>query len=202
MATPPPIKTTTFSRAIGALSIVILVAAVPILVARLMSPEEPRVESPAASTSTVAAPQLGPLQPIGVDCSSDAPRSACQALIDDDPETIWSAFATGDETEIIFHFSPPVTMTNVSIQNISDELGFRRHARVATYELHLSDAPQAVIGEIPDTPGSHDVVLSSMALSSLTLHITSVYPGEHVGEEEPHDDVALQGISFIGHPNG
>jgi hypothetical protein len=170
-------RTTAGARALSVLSLVIAVVAVPVLVLRLAT-GEPRPEqvTTAAVTATTVPSELIELRPIRTDCSATT-ASACSALTDGDPTTV---------------------VTSLTIQNLADEKEFKRHARIAGVEMHLSDTPQAVLEQLPDAPGSQDLIISSLSLSSLTLHITSVYPAEHVDNEEPFDELAVREIEFIG----
>jgi hypothetical protein len=191
-------RTTAGARALSVLSLVIAVVAVPVLVLRLAT-GEPRPEqvTTAVVTATTVPSELIELRPIRTDCSATT-ASACSALTDGDPTTVWSPQQDSAGSEIVFFFSPPVTVTSLTIQNLADEKEFKRHARIAGVEMHLSDTPQAVLEQLPDAPGSQDLIISSLSLSSLTLHITSVYPAEHVDNEEPFDELAVREIEFIG----
>jgi hypothetical protein len=200
VAPQPMMRTTAGARALMVLAGVILTVAVLALVVNVFRGGEETAAATSSSTTTSTAPTLNivELQPIRADCSSDLASFPCSALIDDDPTNSWNATEGGVGTEITFFFSPPVQITEMFIHNLEDEERFMRNARMKGLEIVIDDLPQATVTELLDTNEPQRVQIRSLRTSSLTIRITSAYPGQAYEGLEPFRELAAQEITFYG----
>jgi len=200
VAPQPMLRTTAGARALMVLAGVILTVAVLALVVNVFRGDEESAAATSSSTTTSTAPTLNivELQPIRADCSSELASFPCSALYDDDPTNSWNATEGGVGTEITFFFSPPVQITEMFIHNLEDEERFMRNARMKGLEIVIDDLPQATVTELLDTNEPQRVQIRSLRTSSLTIRITSAYPGQAYEGLEPFRELATQEITFYG----
>jgi hypothetical protein len=153
-----------------------------------------------STTTTTSQPILEVVQlaPIRTDCTTELAAFPCSALTDDDPANSWNATEGGVGAEITFLFSPPVQITEIFIHNLKDEERFLRNARIKGIEVIIDDLPQATVTEIDDTNEPQRVQIRSLRTSSLTLRVTSAYPGQSYEGKEPFRELATQEITFFG----
>ena len=98
-----------------------------------------------------------------------------------------------------FFFSPPVQITEMFITNVTDDERFARNARIRGLEIVIDDLSQATIEELDDTNAEPQrIQIRSLRTSSLTITITSAYPGTSFDGKEPFTELALQEIQFFG----
>lgn len=204
VAPQPMLRTTAGARALVVLSSIILAVAVLALLMNLFSGGDGEVAASSSSTSTtqVTLP-IGQLTPIRVDCTSQLEEQGfgCANLIDDDPDNRWNA--TPDEgildAEVTFFFSPPVQITEMFLVNVTEDGAFNRNARIQGLEIVIDDLAQSTIVELDDTNEEPQrVQIRSLSTSSLTMKITSAYPGTSFDGEEPFPELALQEVQFFG----
>jgi hypothetical protein len=91
-----------------------------------------------------------------------------------------------------------VQITELFIDNVQDEERFRRNARARGLEITTDDLNQATIVELDDTNAPQKVQIGSIRTSSLTITITSAYPGQTFEGNEPYRELAMQQITFYG----
>jgi hypothetical protein len=166
---------------------------------------QPAVTTTAETTSTAEVTSttttildVVQLQPIRVDCTSQLDSFPCVALIDDDPDNYWNARDGGVGAVLTYIFSPPVQILEVSFQNVADDEGFNRNARIKGIEITVDDLPQATIAELDDTNEPQRVQLHSLRTSRLTITITSAYPGWIFEGKEPFSELALAELTAWG----
>lgn len=200
VAPQPMLRTTAGARALMVLAAVILTVAVLALVVNVFRDGEDSSAATSSSTTstTTATLNIVELQPIRADCSSELASYPCSALYDDDPTNSWNATEGGVGTEITFFFSPPVQITEMFIHNLEEEERFMRNARMKGVEIVIDDLPQATVEELLDTNEPQRVQIRSLRTSSLTLRITSAYPGQSFDGREPFRELAAQEITFYG----
>ncbi|MBU1866827.1 MAG: hypothetical protein KKE89_10460, partial [Actinobacteria bacterium] len=151
------------------------------------------------TTTTTSIPvEIKALTPVSTRCSSELAGFPCTALTDTDPENRWNATEGGLGAELTFLFSPPVQITELFIDNVQDEERFRRNARVKGIEITTDDIVQSIIWEFDDTNQPQKVQIGSIRTSSLTITITSSYPGQTFEGKEPYTELAMQQITFYG----
>jgi len=198
VAPQPMLRTTAGARALMVLAGVILTVALLALAVNVFRGGDGTAESTTTSSTTTVVLDIVELQPIRVDCSSELASYPCEALIDDDPDNSWNAREGGVGTEITFLFSPPVQIAEVILYNLDNTERFERNARIKGIEIVIDDLPQATIAELEDTNEPQRVQLRSLRTSSVTITITSAYPGQTYEGKEPFKELALQEIAFYG----
>jgi hypothetical protein len=200
VAPQPMMRTTAGARALVVLSAIILGVAMLALVINVFGGDDATVADTSVSTATTLATlPIGDLTPIRADCTLTLAGFPCDALIDDDPENRWNASDGGVGAELTFFFSPPVQITEMFITNVTDDERFARNARIRGLEIVIDDLSQATIEELDDTNAEPQrIQIRSLRTSSLTITITSAYPGTSFDGKEPFTELALQEIQFFG----
>ena len=200
VAPQPMLRTTAGARALIVLAAVVLFVAMLALVFNAFGNSEDPIAATSTTTGTTAATTaITPLQPFRIECSSELASFPCEALIDGDPSTSWNATEGGINATITFYFSPQVQITEMIIENVDDEGRFLRNRRIKGIEVEIDDLQQVTVEELADTNDEpHRIQIRSLQTSSVTLRITSAYPGQsHLGQE-PFPELAVQEISFYG----
>ena len=200
VAPQPMLKTTAGARALVVLSAIVLGVAMLALVINVFGGDDAVVADTSVSTvTTLATVPIGDLVPIRADCTLTLDGFPCDALIDDDPDNRWNATAGGIGAELTFFFSPKVQITEMFLVNVEDEAAFNRNARIKGLEIVIDDLTQATIAELDDTNSEPQrIQIRSLGTSSLTITITSAYPGTSFDGKEPFTELALQEIQFFG----
>jgi hypothetical protein len=202
VAPQPMLRTTAGARALVVLSsIVLAVAVLALAINQFGSGGDDTAASSSSTSTTLATVPIGELQPIRVDCTSELDAYPCAALVDDDPDNRWNA--TPDQgivgAELTFFFSPPVQITEVFLTNVTDDEAFARNARIRGLEIEIDDLQQTTIEELDDTNDEPQrIQLRSLRTSSVTITITSAYPGSSFEGQEPFEELALQEVQFFG----
>jgi len=202
VAPQPMLRTTAGARALIVLATVVLAVAILALVFNVFGGGGTPAESTSTTTgTTLAVPPIVQLDPIRVECTSELVAFPCTALIDGDPTTSWNAVDGGIGVEITFLFSPPVQITEMLIENLDDQGRFLRNARMKGIEVLVDDLTQATVVTLDDTnDAAQRVQIRSLSTSSLTIRITSGYPGQSYEGKEAFPELAAQDISFYGRP--
>jgi hypothetical protein len=65
-------------------------------------------------------------------------------------------------------------------------------------EIVIDDLPQATIADLEDTNEPQRIQVRSLGTSTVTITITSAYPGQTYEGKEPFRELALQAIAFYG----
>ena len=200
VAPQPMLKTTAGARALVVLSAIVLGVAMLALVINVFGGDDAVVADTSATTvATLATLPIGDLVPIRADCTLTLDGFPCEALIDDDPENRWNATAGGIGAELTFFFAPKVQITEMFLVNVGDDERFNRNARIKGLEIVIDDLTQATIAELDDTNSEPQrIQIRSLGTSSLTITITSAYPGTSFDGKEPFTELALQQIQFFG----
>lgn len=138
-------------------------------------------------------------KPIRVDCTGELESFPCAALLDDDLTTSWQITQGIIGAELTFWFARPVALEAIGFQNLTDDTRFARNARIRGMEIMTDDLSETTIAELPDSNDvAHFVDVSTIQTSSVTITITSAYPGASVGELEPFTELALAEVTFHG----
>jgi hypothetical protein len=200
VAPQPMLRTTAGARALIVLAAVVLFVAMLALVFNAFgNSEEPVAVTSSTTGTTAATTAITPLQPFRIECSSELASFPCEALNDGDPSTSWNATEGGINATITFYFNPQVQITEMIIENVDDEGRFLRNRRIKGIEVEIDDLQQVTVEELADTNDEpHRIQIRSLQTSSVTIRITSAYPGQSFGGEEPYPELAVQEISFYG----
>ncbi|MEK7251973.1 MAG: discoidin domain-containing protein [Actinomycetota bacterium] len=201
VAPQPMLRTTAGARALIVLATVVLGVALLALLVNLFSGGDGSASETSSTTSTsLATVPIAEVHPIRVTCTSELTSFPCAALADGDAATSWNATDGGLGAEITFLFSPPVQITEMLIQNIEDECRFLRNARMRGIEVLVDDLTQTTVKELDDSRDPQRVDIRSLRTSSLTIRITSGYPGQICDDREAFLEMAAQDVFFYGRP--
>ena len=202
VAPQPMLRTTAGARALIVLASVVLGVAVLALLVNVFSGGDGTAAETSSTTATsLPTVPVAQLTPIRVTCTSEMPPSfACEALIDGNPDTSWNAIDGGIGVDITFLFAPPVQITEVLIQNIEDECRFLRNARMKGVEIFIDDLTQTIVAELEDSRDPQRIAIRSLRTSSLSIRITSGYPGQTCDGKEAFLEMAAQDVEFYGRP--
>ncbi|HSM01555.1 MAG TPA: hypothetical protein VK960_03815, partial [Acidimicrobiia bacterium] len=200
VAPQPMLRTTAGARALIVLAGVVLFVAMLALVFNAFGGSDDPVAATSTTTGTTAVTTpIAELVPLRVECSSELTSFPCEALYDGDPSTSWNATEGGINAEIIYYFSPPVQITEMIIENVDDEGRFLRNRRIQGIEVEIDDLQQVEVRELADTNDDlHRIQIRSLQTSSVTIRITSAYPGQSFEGQEPFPELAVQEITFYG----
>ena len=200
IAPQPMLRTTAGARALVVLSAIVLGVALLALMINVFGGDDAAVAASTTSTPTsLATLPIAELVPIRADCTLTLDGFPCSALIDDDLDNRWNATEGGIGAELTFFFSPPVQITEMFFMNVEDEERFARNARIKGVDIVIDDLAQATIRELDDTNTEPQrIQIRSLRTSSLTVTVTSAYPGTSFDGKEPFPELALQGIQFFG----
>lgn len=200
IAPQPMLRTTAGARALVVLSAIVLGVALLALVINVFGGDDAAVAESTTSTPTsLATLPIAELVPIRADCTLTLDGFPCSALIDDDLDNRWNATEGGIGAELTFFFSPPVQITEMFFMNVEDEERFARNARIKGVDIVIDDLAQATIRELDDTNTEPQrIQIRSLRTSSLTVTVTSAYPGTSFDGKEPFPELALQGVQFFG----
>lgn len=200
VAPQPMLRTTAGARALIVLASVVLGVALLALAVNLFNGGESAASDTSTTTTTLPTVSIDELTPIRVTCTSELTAFPCEALVDGDPATSWNATDGGVGVDITFLFAPPVQITEVIIQNIEDECRFLRNARMRGIEVLIDDLTQTIVKELDDSRDPQRIDIRSLRTSSLSIRITSGYPGQTCEGKEPFPEMAAQDIYFYGRP--
>jgi len=197
IAPQPMLRTTAGARALMVLAGVILSVALLALVVNVFKGGDEAAATTTTTTTSIPV-EIKALAPVSTRCSSQLADYPCTALTDTDLDNRWNATEGGVGAELTFLFSPPVQITELFIDNVQNEESFRRNARAKGLEITTDDIVQSIIVELDDTNAPQKVQIGSIRTSSLTIKITSAYPGQVYEGKEPFPELAMQQITFYG----
>ena len=202
VAPQPMLRTTAGARALIVLASVVLGVALLALLVNVFSGGDGSASETSTTTATsLATVPIAELTPIRVTCSSNQLSGfPCEALIDGDPATSWNATSGGIGVDITFLFAPPVQITQVLVQNVQDQCRFLRNARMRGVEIFIDDLTQTIVTELDDSNDPQRIDIRSLRTSSLSIRITSAYPGSTCDGKEPFLEMATQDVFFYGRP--
>ena len=202
------------ARLVTIAAVTVFVVTVVILVGRILGGDGDATAAPEGRSTTegnteatdepeaTTAPttEAEPLQPSSVSASSSFSEAlGPENLLDGDPATYWNdASLHGEGAELTFEFEDPVMMERLDIQNVVDEVAFRRNYRIRGYEITTDDLPTPVIGELADSQDAQSIPLVTTATTRLTLRVTSTYQAESAGGQAPFEELAVAEVTVFG----
>lgn len=204
VAPPPLMRTTAGARALMVLAGVILVVALIALLVNLFSSGDdsesatPIPGEDSAPTTEFPRERIEELQVADVTASSELPGFPASALIDADPLNSWNDTQESGTPQLVFTFAQPVQITQIIMQNVTDEARFKRNYRIETYEIEIDDLATRTTGTLADTNEPQTITVASVNTSLLTLTVLSTYPAEAFDGQIPFRELALQEVKFFG----
>jgi hypothetical protein len=202
VAPQPMLRTTAAARALMVLAGVILAVA---LIAILVNIFRGGTDSPTANTSvttsgvtTIPTQAIVELAATGVVASSELPGFPATALIDSNPDNSWNDTQQNGQAFLTFTFAQPVQITQIQLQNITDEERFRRNFRIKDYEIEIDDLPTVTSGTLEDDNSAQTITVPSLETRELTMRVISTYAAEPYEGNLPFRELALQEVKFFG----
>ncbi len=199
VAPPPTLRTSPGARALGVLAAMILLVALAALVFNVF-----RGDSTAQPTSTTSAPTtisvaVKELFASSVDASSFLAGWEPENLIDGDPSTHWNDESLhGTGAVLTFTFSDPVSITEIELQNLLDDEGFKRNYKIQGYLITTDDLTVDFSGRLDNVNDPQRIPIASLGTRVVTIQVMSTYPAESAGDKPPFDELALLSVQFFG----
>jgi hypothetical protein len=205
VAPPPMIRSTPGGRALGILFGVVLIVALFALFLNIFrgDGDETAGSTTTIVTSTTAANVTQTeLQPASVEASSSLPSFEADQLIDGNPTTYWNDDSQrGVGATLTFTFAQPVAISEMELQNITEDGPFRRNYRIKDFQVTVDDLAIELPYTMPDNNEPFRVPLKTLETRRLTLTVLDTYPGEPVGDQPSFIELALAEVRFFGSVN-
>jgi len=203
VAPQPMLRTTAGARALMVLAGVILAVALIALLVNLFSGSDGETAADTATDDTATSesiplPAIEELVVADVVASSELPGFPASALVDTDPLNSWNDTQEGGQPTLTFNFATPVQITQITVQNVTDEERFHRNYRIEAYEIEIDDLPTVTSGTLSDTNESQTITVPSVQTTQLTLKVITTYPAESWDGKIPFRELALQEVKFFG----
>jgi len=206
VATPPLARATAGGRAVTVLTGVVVVVALIALIINLRGDGTGGEVSTSTSSTTSTAPlAIEQLIPTSVDASSSFSAAfGPENLIDGNNDTYWNdAGLQGEGAILTFSFAQPVQIFDIEIQNLIDNVKFRRNFRIKNYVITVDDLPAVErTGVLEDVNTKQTIAIGSRDTRELVIRVTDTYPAEAVDDETAFEELALQSVRFFGVPSG
>ncbi len=200
VAAPPSLRTSPGGRALGVLAAVILLVALAALVFNIFSGGGGEQTTTTTTTPTTTIPAAATeLFAASVEASSFLPGWEPENLIDADPSTHWNDESLhGIGAFLTFNFAEPVSITEVELQNLLDDEGFKRNYKIQGYLITTDDLSVEFSGRLDNDNAPQRVPIASLMTTEVTIVVASTYPAESAGDKPPFDELALQSVRFFG----
>jgi hypothetical protein len=137
--------------------------------------------------------------PDDVICNTEFAGFGCAALVDADGQTRWNAAEGGIGAVLEFRFDPPIRLTEVTFDNVTDPAPFTRNARARWIQVTTDDTPGAIWLELLDVSTPQRFDIATPATSVVRIEITASYPGQQFDGLNPFDELALADVDFAGY---
>ncbi len=202
VAPPPMIRSTPGGRALSILIGVVLLVGLFALFLNIFRGGEEETAAPettlATSTSAALVTQTE-LQAAAVEASSELPGLEADRLIDGDISTYWNDNSQrGVGATITFTFAQPVAISEMELQNVTDEIAFKRNYRIKDFQVTVDDLAIELPYTLPDNNEPTRVPLDTLETRRLTITVLDTYLGEPVGDQPSFTELALAEVRFFG----
>jgi hypothetical protein len=151
-----------------------------------------------ATSGSIPLPAIEELVVADVVASSELPGFPASALVDTDPLNSWNDTQEGGQPTLTFNFATPVQITQITVQNVTDDERFHRNYRIEAYEIEIDDLPTVTSGTLSDSNESQTITVPSVQTTQLTLNVITTYPAESWDGKIPFRELALQEVKFFG----
>lgn len=208
MAPQPLVRSTAGSRALIVTAAVIAVVAIIAFFYNAFvgddAPTPTTTANGAQSTSSTAAGNGGsPPETVELTANRVVPSAQLSGfpadnLIDSDPSTMWQVGQEGVGATLTFFFPEPVALERIEFKNISDEAKFLQNFRVRGLRISPDDTTRPTIVELANTRDVQPVAIQTTLTKTVRIEVTSTYPAEAVGDQQPFKELAIEDIKFFG----
>jgi hypothetical protein len=156
------------------------------------------------STTSAAVQEIGPIEPIGVDCAPPGIGSfICDNLITgtaDEYQITFEDLAEGDNIVIRLTFREGMTVTRIDWSNIEDPTRFKQNYRAHGIVINAEDAITTVPVQLEDGSGTTEIPFAAIDADWIEITIESAYTAEVTGGNV-FTELAIQEITVIGRPS-
>ncbi len=204
VAPAPLARSTPGGKALGVLFGVIgIVALIALFLNIFRGGNGPEVTDPTGedvtTTSVPATIVATALTPVSVTASSELPNYGAENLIDGDISTYWNdASSRGLDATLEFTFAQPVAIAEIELQNIVDDVSFKRNYRIKDFQIQVDDLQLELSYEMPDNNEPYRESLNTLETRRLTITVLSTVPGEPVGDQPSYTELGLAEVRFYG----
>ena len=202
VAPQPMLRTTAGARALMVLAGVILGVALIALLVNIFrgGDDTPSANTTATTTgaTTIPTQAIVELQVSDVVPSSELPGFPASALIDSNPDNSWNDTQQSGPTFLTFTFAQPVQITQIQLQNITDDERFQRNFRIKDYEIEIDDLPTVTSGTLDDNNSPQSIPVPSLQTRELTIRVLTTYAAQPYEGQLPFRELALQEVKFFG----
>jgi hypothetical protein len=208
MAPQPLVRSTAGSRALIVTAAVIAVVAVIAFFYNAFVDDEPgattQPNGSGATTSSTAAGNGGtPPETVELTANRVVPSAQLSGfpadnLIDSDPLTMWQVGQEGVGATLTFFFPQPVALERIEFKNLTDETKFLQNFRARGLRISPDDTTRPTIVELANTRDLQPVAIQTTLTKTVRIEVTSTYPAEAVGDQQPFKELAIEDISFFG----
>lgn len=209
MAPQPLARSTAGSRALIVTAAVIAVVAVIAFFYNAFVGDDPSDSTVAnggtnaTSTSSTAGTGTPPAETVRLSPNRVVPSAQLSGfpadnLIDSDPLTMWQVGQEGVGATLTFFFPEPVALERIEFKNISEENQFRQNFRVRGLRISPDDTTRPTVVELANTRDVQPVAIQTEMTKTVRIEVTSTYPAEAVGDNQPFKELAIEDIQFFG----
>jgi hypothetical protein len=202
----PAVQATAGVRAALAISALLFGVVVIALLFNVFNGEAATSSTTLAETSTTSAAvqEIGPIEPIGVDCAPPGIGSfICDNLITgtaDEYQITFEDLAEGDNIVIRLTFREGMTVTRIDWSNIEDPTRFKQNYRAHGIVINAEDAITTVPVQLEDGSGTTEIPFAAIDADWIEITIESAYTAEVTGGNV-FTELAIQEITVIGRPS-
>lgn len=203
IASAPASRSSAGGRALGVLAAVVLVVALGALMLNIFRGESSDVAGPDTSSSSTTTTQpivVSELTAVSAVASSQLSESfSPDNLIDGDSNTRWNDNSLrGVGAWIEFTFATPVQITEIVIQNVTDEEAFRRNFKIQGYIVTIDDLNVPISGRLANSNEPQTVKIASLQTIVLRIDVTTTHPAEPYEDKPGFTELALESVRFFG----
>ncbi|HEY4584467.1 MAG TPA: zinc ribbon domain-containing protein, partial [Acidimicrobiia bacterium] len=183
----PAVQATAGVRAALAISALLFGVVVIALLFNVFNGEAATSSTTLAETSTTSAAvqEIGPIEPIGVDCAPPGIGSfICDNLITgtaDEYQITFEDLAEGDNIVIRLTFREGMTVTRIDWSNIEDPTRFKQNYRAHGIVINAEDAITTVPAQLEDVSGTTEIPFAAIDADWIEITIESAYTAEVTG---------------------
>lgn len=205
VAPPPMVRSTPGGRALGILLAVVALVALIALFLNIFGGDgdtDTTAQSTTSTSSTTPTVTQTELQPASVDVSSELAGFEGENLIDGSAGSYWNdSSQRGVGAVLTFTFAQPVAISEMELQNITDDTAFRRNYRIKDFQVTVDDLAIELPYTMPDNNDPQRFGLNTLETRRLTLTVLETYVGEPVGDQPSFTELALAEVRFFGTVN-
>ncbi len=205
VAPPPMVRSTPGGRALGILLAVVAIVALSALLLNIFrgdGGDDTASTTTIATSTTAALVTQTELRPASIEVSSELAGFEGDNLIDGDTSTYWNdSSQRGVGAVMTFTFAQPVAISEIELQNILDDVAFRRNYRIKDFQVTVDDLAVELPYTLPDNNDPQRFGVDTIETRRLTITVLETYVGEPVGDQPSFTELALAEVRFFGSIN-